>query len=150
MNTNSNDLLEELILDEKNDERKAQTEGSGALRLTEEKNLAGWKTPQNSIHDVGIKATEKLFGTAVDVATLPEATKRGLKRLIYREPSCTKSSEIRVLPKSRKQVRSATECYLTASLHGKCTSSIKNYGKRACQKVYVKMEELVIAFCGCA
>ena len=149
--TISDEFLEELILDEKNEEKTAQIEGSGALRLTEEPNSAGRETPQNSSDDASNKATENTLGTAVNMTTLPEATARRLRRDIDWEPSCTIPHSYNVirLP-SGKQVSNATACHLTASDPLKCTSSIKIHGKRACEKSYVKMEGLAIAVCRCA
>ena len=142
-------MLEELILDEKNEEGAAQIEGSGTLRLTEEPNSVGWGTPQNSSDDVSNKATDETFGTAVNATALPEATVRRQRRNSG-EWSCLKSSEARILPLSNTTVNYATECYSTASVHGRCTSSIKVHGKRACAKVFVMMEGLAIAVCTCA
>ena len=136
------------MLDERNEERTAQIQGSDTLRLTEEPNSAGRETPQNSSHDVTNNATEETFRTAVNVTSLPEATARRVRRDIDWEPSCTKLSEIRALP-SGKQVRSATKCHSTASDPLKCTSSVKICGKRACKKSYVNMEGLAIGVCTC-
>jgi len=146
--TISDESLEELLLDGKNEERTAQIKVSGIVRSTEEPNSAGWGTSQNSSDDVSNKAIDNRFGTAVNATALPNATERRLITDIE-ERSCTKAYEIKVLPNG-KQVGSATECYLAASVHGKCRSSIPKYERRACAKVYVKMEGLAIGVCTCA
>ena len=142
-------MLEELTLAvEKNEERTVQIEGSGILILKEEPNSAGRETPQNSLDDASNKAVDNRIEGAVNVNALPTSTKRRLTGDIG-EHSCTKAYEMRVLPNG-KQVSSATECYLTASVHGKCTSSILRYGKRACVMGYMKMEGMMITYCKCA